>query len=761
MRTIYLNSRDPYIIGKTGESQRTALRVDVEEWYQEYPAGSGIMILVRPNKVTYPLETNLIEHEGKHYLETIVTSNETKLPGWVVITAQWYDGETLVHGRTYSGKVLTSNGTNVTDGVTETTPTWVAELIDGIQAINETAATVQEAYDNMQHAVETIDTAIQTSQQTVAQAEGYAEAAAADAASALTYKNAAAASATAAAASAEQAMDATPDGYAAFVGSMATAYSTASGYAVGDYVLKDGQLYKCVVAIDEEGESWTAAHWTAVTVAGQMGLCLHPGSTTMIINNTQAASLLPDANGAEANTIFGIGQTGLNIDNLPNGTSYHSGNLITLGFRQGNLNGKNQIYVEYSGTLYFRSYSLNTWKNWETVAKTSDITGAGFTKLVTDTMIINSTTAGELLSSDANNALPNKIYCIGASVSISNTPYSGFIGNIVCLSFRETSAVAGRMQIAVANSNRLFIRLYFGSAWTAWKEYYTEDIIYYVGPNRDNTSLVGLLKTIQTESLPCTIYIDEGTYDIFADYKANNIPSPPSDVQSYDYFDYNVFLPQNCKLIGIGNVELVWNPTTDDITEAESKTWSPLNLWYGGNTVENITIRCKNGRYCIHDDSHNAYTGFKNVYKNVRCIYTQSDSGYGFDNVCGFGFEDKCTYEFDNCLFQFVGNGNHGAFYGHEGSTGGGSIIVRNCVILGGDDNNNMAIRLQTLYNPEGATRIRTQFGGCYVQGGIRLLNGNADGQQRFDVILLKSGNPDQSSAYPNKTNPYPITVYQ
>lgn len=48
-------------------------------------------------------------------------------------------------------------------------------------------------------------------------------------------------------------------------GSLAAAYSASSTYAVGDIVLKDGQLYKCNTAITT-AEAWNAAHWTAVTV---------------------------------------------------------------------------------------------------------------------------------------------------------------------------------------------------------------------------------------------------------------------------------------------------------------------------------------------------------------------------------------------------------------------------------------------------------------------------------------------------------------
>lgn len=56
---------------------------------------------------------------------------------------------------------------------------------------------------------------------------------------------------------------------AAAVSYIADLYSTSGTYAVGDYCIYDGDLYRCVTAIST-GETWTAAHWTQVTVGGEL-----------------------------------------------------------------------------------------------------------------------------------------------------------------------------------------------------------------------------------------------------------------------------------------------------------------------------------------------------------------------------------------------------------------------------------------------------------------------------------------------------------
>ena len=50
---------------------------------------------------------------------------------------------------------------------------------------------------------------------------------------------------------------------------IAAEYSASSTYAVGDYCIYDGQLYRCTTAITT-AEAWTAALWTMATVGGEL-----------------------------------------------------------------------------------------------------------------------------------------------------------------------------------------------------------------------------------------------------------------------------------------------------------------------------------------------------------------------------------------------------------------------------------------------------------------------------------------------------------
>ena len=50
---------------------------------------------------------------------------------------------------------------------------------------------------------------------------------------------------------------------------VADEYSTSSTYAVGDYCLYDGDLYRCTTAITT-AEAWNSAHWTMVTIGEEI-----------------------------------------------------------------------------------------------------------------------------------------------------------------------------------------------------------------------------------------------------------------------------------------------------------------------------------------------------------------------------------------------------------------------------------------------------------------------------------------------------------
>ena len=67
----------------------------------------------------------------------------------------------------------------------------------------------------------------------------------------------------------EAAVASIPADYSSLWTSLAPAYSTSGTYAVGQYVTYNGGLYRCTTSITS-GESWTAAHWTQVSIGNDV-----------------------------------------------------------------------------------------------------------------------------------------------------------------------------------------------------------------------------------------------------------------------------------------------------------------------------------------------------------------------------------------------------------------------------------------------------------------------------------------------------------
>lgn len=488
-------------------------------------------------------------------------------------------------------------------------------------------------------------------------------------------------------------------------------------------------------------------------------------STNMVLKDSDT-QLNGDYNNLTPNAIYTIGSAGIVAENAP--YSGFVGQVHVFDFnttRTGSNATTIQIAYSSAGRVLLRMLfkSPRVWGNWTELRNKDDYSNVLHSY---GTMITTDATADSVFGNDYDNLPENTIMCIGyKSATSHNTPCSGFLGNVISTSYRE-GAINGKTQIAISGTNRLLHRIKWGASgvWSDWVEHEPKAKIYYVGGDSKHQSLTRLFIDLAGDTSEKTIYINPGIYDIYQEYRDAGIETPPDDVTSGDYLTRCVFVPPNTKLIGVGNVTLEWNPGKDSITLGESRTWSPLNVRYACY-VENISIHCKYGRYCIHDDSHNAADdqGVSHAYKNVRCVYEYSDGGYGFNNALGFGFSQKNNYVFEDCHFEIKTNGNNSAFYGHSTSGTGvaenesPNIIVKNCVIIGGD-NNNRAVRLQCLN--KSALKIRTLLENCYINGGIYLNLYYDDAIHAFDVTLLKSGDPIQTVDQP-ENNPYPINIYE
>ena len=257
-------------------------------------------------------------------------------------------------------------------------------------------------------------------------------------------------------------------------------------------------------------------------------------------------------------------------------------------------------------------------------------------------------------------------------------------------------------------------------------------VIYRVATvNSFNKSLTSLLYDLKDDTREKIIYIEGGDYDIYSEYRAlqaeGKIPAVPESGYnpSTEYVPYNVFVPENTHIIGLGIVRLLWQPTASDITPNESKTWSPINV-AGSMTLENVEIVCKNGRYCIHDDpvQNGRYNGSIKHYKNVMCTKEVNDSGLGVSHCFGAGITRNSQYTFDNCTFDNKNGGTARTLYFHDRALVGGVtlqdkmspiIVANNCTFLSTDP----AVNSVFFGNIGAAISVQVWLNSCYINKAI------------------------------------------
>ena len=305
---------------------------------------------------------------------------------------------------------------------------------------------------------------------------------------------------------------------------------------------------------------------------------------------------------------------------------------------------------------------------------------------------------------------------------------------------------------------------------------------YHVGKGQQFESFVDCVWSLQNDFSEKIIFVHGGEYDVFEEYRHSDVPRTPVDLQDVHSFrPYNAILSKNTHVIGLGVVVLKYMPTAEQTYLTESKVVSPLNL-ADSATVENIEIHCKNGRYCIHDETMGieTFAGAQKRYKDVICHRYENDGELGNAPCIGFGFDNMMSFEFDGCEFY---SHNHGpAFYMHNRSNSGdyhhlppngeprvhvpytleesSRIQARSCIIAT-EDRSAPCVNLGVCTVRQ--HHVRVHFDGCFFSGPIVCKDENsANGGTRpnpYDLRLLHCN--DVPVIIPYKDNVYPARIFK
>ena len=520
------------------------------------------------------------------------------------------------------------------------------------------------------------------------------------------------------------------------------------------------------------------------------------GQNLMIINEEGLSTLTKTTKSVlnfPINTIQLIGTSGssINMVDFP-GECDGRGTYITTGFSvRSDGFGKTILYIDPYGRMYTNFYYNDThgWAGWRLVSENKCYVNCPFPNAEAGFTSEYDLVAGQTYYMKTNIASNvNSIKRFNVFVENHSEEYVSVFDSYV----KYTPSNSGKLRVANRNSytgtmilevrpdtpeNRL--------VWETPREYHVDAS----GTVTDQTNLTDLILSFvkgydpdheddstylwQDES-PKVIYIHSGTYNIFNEYVAETqeasprlhpMSDIPADQPAQKWFGkYNAIIPPNTKLIGVGDVILQFTPTTSEIGEGASKTWSPLNV-KSEVYVENITILAKNCRYGIHDDPGTGkYGNTKHIYKNVKVNYIEDSTSFGRLNTLGFGFNQNGYYLFEDCEFRYDGSHAHGVFYGHDSGVGHATIIIKDCIIESNNSSESKAVRLQTIQSTStNPSHNFVRIDNSYLAYGLNYDLYSTTALQAFEVVALHSGNPSITTTKPsgNTTeNPYPAQIY-
>ena len=277
--------------------------------------------------------------------------------------------------------------------------------------------------------------------------------------------------------------------------------------------------------------------------------------------------------------------------------------------------------------------------------------------------------------------------------------------------------------------------------------------IYYVGENRKYKTLTSCLNELKDNHNNKVIYIDGGNYDVFEEIGGSKFALTIDDKIS-SWKDVSIIIPDNTKIIGLGNVVLDFSPNLDEISVKGSQYLSCLNVIYKNFYLENVTITCENCRYGIHDETGGTYGGGVHSYKNVK-VYKKSTK-MGMSQAFGCGFSPKETLDFDCCYFEApsipFSCHNNGSFDVDN------AIIKAINTIFSSNSNNTKSVRLGNVNGKQ--VKICVNFSNCYIKNGIQVKNeSTSERPNAYEVTLLNCN--DVPVEVLNSTNIYTAKVFR
>ena len=319
---------------------------------------------------------------------------------------------------------------------------------------------------------------------------------------------------------------------------------------------------------------------------------------------------------------------------FPSGQTYTESGA--LWYPQIEVGSSSSDYAPYQGDTYTSSTftipleTICVWGDGSTLSVDYQELSSNVTKMV---KIVNTNNVSSVLP-DANGAIDGYYFLVyaGGDTNIpENLPVKTVSATVGLLLTYGSDQANVATQFYYDLAGMYFRRKKTASEWDIWVKYQNNEI--YVG-NSDNL-YEAVLEAIKTPN--SKVYVS-GTHNLITEMGGTSVIESKTA-------EFGIPLSNGVEIIGIGNatVELIYEGSSTNVRGhvtpflCQKDSLNPGYRDYRNNnyTIKNLSIKSKNTRYAIHDDTNNFDIGGLHIIENVKISHTTDDSRYTQAIGCG------------------------------------------------------------------------------------------------------------------------------
>lgn len=254
----------------------------------------------------------------------------------------------------------------------------------------------------------------------------------------------------------------------------------------------------------------------------------------------------------------------------------------------------------------------------------------------------------------------------------------------------------------------------------------------------DYTTFTEAIKSIQNDTTLKEIYVYGGDYNVFEEIGGKSFTD--TIVESDLWENVNTIIPPNTTIIGVGKVNILYQPLDSEVTNAAANLISPINMRNGDVSLKNLTIKAKNCRYAIHDEGGDNEEQYTHIYENVKVIKNFGAKGKSQAFGCGIGFNARLF--FNDSIFKGDKSPVFSIHNNLQSDLDSSYIHIENTIIDDFNSGNN-GVSLLNTYRAENKERMN-KFICCnsYIANKLILgLNGARSTANTFEVTAIGCNN--------------------